>query len=123
MIDARAEAAVKAQEAGVEVYPGETTGLVVRKRRSVGSGENTEIFDEVFVDEVVLRELRAHEVEIAQELGQWKADEPSHVVVNTDKAAVTLAQKLSPAELEELALKLGMEAPAEIAAPEVEGKA
>lgn len=121
VIDERAAAAVKAQDAGLEVFPGETTGLVVRKRRSVGSGENAEIFEEVFVDDTVLKELRAHEVEIAQELGQWKADEPSSVVVQADKAAVTLAAQLTPAELEALRLRLeGPGEPAEVEALKTE---
>lgn len=51
--------------------PGGPTGLLVRKYRSVGSGENADLVEEFFVDTGLLSELREHERQAAQELGQW----------------------------------------------------
>jgi hypothetical protein len=50
---------------------GGDTGLLVHRIKSLGAGENFCTVDEYEVDGVLLRELREHEKQAAQELGQW----------------------------------------------------
>jgi hypothetical protein len=63
VIEARAE-----EHADV---PGGKTGLLVRQIKSVGFGQNNQTVEEYAVDTALLKELRAHEQQAAQELGQW----------------------------------------------------
>lgn len=51
--------------------PGGTTGLVVRKLKMLGSGENATVVEEFEVDTGLLKEIREVEKLAAQELGQW----------------------------------------------------
>lgn len=53
--------------------PGGKTGLVLRKLKSIGSGEKTVIVKEYEIDAAILKELRALEKQAAIELGQWGA--------------------------------------------------
>ena len=55
--------------------PGGSTGLLVRTLKKIGSGEDAELVEEFAVDTGLLRELREHEKQAAQELGQWDAPE------------------------------------------------
>lgn len=55
----------------MEDVPGGRTGLLVRTERSVGSGPAQQIVEEFTVDTGLLRELREHEKQAAQEMGQW----------------------------------------------------
>lgn len=50
---------------------GGSTGLLVRKLKQIGSGENAELVEEFEVDTGLLKEMREHEKQAAQELGQW----------------------------------------------------
>ena len=50
---------------------GGKTGLLVRTIKSVGSGDNAQIVEEYAVDTGLLKELREHEKQAAQECGQW----------------------------------------------------
>lgn len=56
--------------------PGGETGLLVRKRKMLGSGPMAYEVEEYEVDTGLLAELREHEKQASQELGQWiqKAD-------------------------------------------------
>jgi hypothetical protein len=51
--------------------PGGRTGLLVHRLKGVGSGEKFQVVDEYEVDTGLLKELRDHERQAAQELGQW----------------------------------------------------
>lgn len=51
--------------------PGESTGLVVRQYKQVGSGKDAQIIEEFAVDTALMREIRAIEEQAAKELGQW----------------------------------------------------
>lgn len=51
--------------------PGGGTGLLVRQYKAIGSGEYAEKVTEYQVDTGLLKEMRAHEQQAAQELGQW----------------------------------------------------
>lgn len=51
--------------------PGGRTGLLVRTVKGLGTGDNFRTVEEYEVDTGLLRELREHEKQAAQELGQW----------------------------------------------------
>lgn len=51
--------------------PGGTTGLLVRTVKGIGSGDAFQVIEEYEVDAALLKELREHEKQAAQELGQW----------------------------------------------------
>jgi hypothetical protein len=53
------------------VEPGADTGLLVRTLKTVGSGFDAKVVAEYEVDTGLLKELREHEKQAAQELGQW----------------------------------------------------
>lgn len=50
---------------------GGRTGLLVRTIKGVGSGEDFTLVNQYEVDGTLLKELRDHEKQAAQELGQW----------------------------------------------------
>lgn len=64
-------AAERGADPGMAGVPGGATGLLVRTVRGVGSGPNFRVVEEYEVDAALLRELRDHERQAAQELGQW----------------------------------------------------
>lgn len=55
----------------MEGVPGGKTGLLVRQQRALGSGEFMQVVEEFSVDTGMLKEIREHEKQAAQELGQW----------------------------------------------------
>jgi hypothetical protein len=63
--------AERAHAPEMQDVPGGKTGLLVRKIKSVGSGENCQIVQEYETDVGLLKEMREHEKQAAQELGQW----------------------------------------------------
>ena len=65
VIEARAEATEMQDAAGGD------TGLLAHTMKSIGAGPNAEKVDEYTFDAALLRELREHEKQAAQELGQW----------------------------------------------------
>lgn len=54
----------------------------------------------------MVAELRAHERQAAEELGQWKTVVEERKAVDASPAAIELAMVLSTAELEDLAARL-----------------
>jgi hypothetical protein len=66
----------RAADPDLATVPGGTTGLIVRRRRIIGTGEKQEIVDEYEVDVALLREIRETLKQAAIECGQWqqKAD-------------------------------------------------
>jgi hypothetical protein len=64
VIDERAEA-MEAEVAGGG------TGLLVRQFKVIGGGDSARQVEEYHVDTGLLKELREHEKQAAQELGQW----------------------------------------------------
>lgn len=83
-----AERAVDPRMADV---PGGTTGLLVHQVKSVGFGENNQVIDEYVVDTGLLAELRAHEKQAAQDLGQWS--ERSKIDLDIDGEVERLARE------------------------------
>lgn len=65
VIDERAESDRMAD------VPGGTTGLLAHTVKGVGRGEDFQLIDLYEVDTGLLKELREHEKQAAQELGQW----------------------------------------------------
>ncbi|MHC5543152.1 hypothetical protein ACYOEI_33435, partial [Singulisphaera rosea] len=59
----------RAADKEMDGVPGGKTGLIVRQTR--GSGPDAEPIDDYVVDTALLKELREHEKQAAQELGQW----------------------------------------------------
>lgn len=51
--------------------PGGPSGLMVRQVKVVGGGDQARVVEEYYVDTALLKELREHEKQAAQELGQW----------------------------------------------------
>lgn len=51
---------------------GGETGLLVRRQRVIGSGDNALLIEEFEVDTALLKELRETERQAAQEAGQWQ---------------------------------------------------
>lgn len=64
--------------------PGGQTGLIVHQVKGVGKGEDFQIVDEYVVDTGLLKEMREHEKQAAQELGQWveKKEHSGNVTFN-----------------------------------------
>jgi AcrR family transcriptional regulator len=69
----------RADDPSMAKVPGGTTGLLVRTVKGLGSGEAFTLVEEYAVDTGLLRELREHEKQAAQELGQWTEKSQSSV--------------------------------------------
>lgn len=61
----------RSEDPGVSHVAGGTTGLIVHDVKGVGKGEDFQLIDIYGVDTALLKELREHEKQAAQELGQW----------------------------------------------------
>ena len=61
----------RAADPSMAEIPGGKTGLIVRQIKTVGSGAGMKVLPEYVIDAGLLKELRAHEQQAAQELGQW----------------------------------------------------
>lgn len=61
----------RAVDPEMRAVPGGRTGLLVHNVKSVGKGDDFQVIDLYEVDVALLRELREHEKQAAQELGQW----------------------------------------------------
>jgi hypothetical protein len=69
--------------------PGGKTGLLVRQIKSIGFGQNNQTVEEYAVDTALLKELRAHEQQAAQELGQW-LDKHEHMGKDGESLVFTI---------------------------------
>ncbi len=67
----RATIEARAADPAMAGVPGGKTGLLVHNVKGVGKGEDFQLIDLYEVDTGLLRELREHEKQAAQELGQW----------------------------------------------------
>ena len=72
-------------KAHADVEAGGNTGLVVRQIKGIGKGENFREVEEYAVDTGLLRELREHEKQAAQELGQLTEKAELNVSVDVTK--------------------------------------
>lgn len=68
----RMRALLEARATGtVRDVPGSSTGLVVTRERSIGSGDSQQVVVEHGFDAALMREFRELEKQIAQDAGQW----------------------------------------------------
>lgn len=81
----------RAASSDMQDVAGGKTGLLVKTLKGIGGGDNWSQVEEYEVDVALLKELREHEKQAAQELGQWteKKDlttngEPIKVYVGLD---------------------------------------
>jgi isopentenyldiphosphate isomerase len=93
LMDARAHAAVEAKVTA----PGADTGLLCRTYKAVAN----EKVEEWELDAALLKELRAHEQQAAQELGQWQ--EKSQVTQLWDGSLSSLTPEQRDRILKDLA--------------------
>jgi hypothetical protein len=63
----------RAADPAAQNIPGGSTGLLVRRSRVLGHGAQCHTIEQWELDVGLLRELRSHERQAAQELGQWGA--------------------------------------------------
>lgn len=63
--------AERAQSPEMQDVPGGTTGLLVHQMKAIGTGQNQTVIDEYVFDAALVREIRAHQEQVAKELGQW----------------------------------------------------
>jgi hypothetical protein len=63
--------AERAADPGMQLPAGGKTGLMVHTVKGVGKGDDFQLIDLYEVDVGLLREMREHEKQAAQELGQW----------------------------------------------------
>jgi hypothetical protein len=78
--------------------PGGRTGLVVRQEKVIGGGDNAERVTEYAVDVGLLKELRAHEQQAAQELGQW-AEKREHTGAGGGEIVISVLGNAAPEDL------------------------
>ena len=73
--------------------PGGSTGIVAVEFKGVGTGKDFKLIPEYPVDVALLREMRAHEQQAAQELGQWeKRGEVSGMKARIDENGVVTVE-------------------------------
>lgn len=61
----------RAEDSELQHVAGGKTGLIVHNVKGVGKGEDFQLIDLYEVDTGLLKELREHEKQAAQEVGQW----------------------------------------------------
>lgn len=61
----------RAVDPNMQHVPGGKTGLLVHQQKAIGAGPSMQIIDEYNVDTGLLKEMREHEKQAAQEMGQW----------------------------------------------------
>lgn len=87
----------RAADEAMKAVPGGKTGLLAHNVKGIGKGEDFQLIDIYEVDTGILKELREHERQAAQELGQWlQKTETTHtgaVVIRT----ITAVQPALPA--------------------------
>ena len=86
--------------------PGGSTGLLVRRYKSVGSGENARVVEEYEFDAALFREVREHEKQSAQELGQWTEKREINAAVAVTLPRLSTLTDEDLATLRQLAAKL-----------------
>jgi hypothetical protein len=82
LIDARASDPAMAD------VPGGTTGLLVRVAKVIVRGGDSQVVETFAFDAALVRELRRHEKQMAQELGQWNQ--------NPDVSAIRPERTMKP---------------------------
>lgn len=79
--------------------PGGKSGLLVRRLKSIGSGESAQVVEEYELDRTLLAEAREHEKQAAMELGQWQestATAPTSLYVMAPAINITVQAQPLP---------------------------
>lgn len=82
---------------GMQGVAGGATGLLVRQVKGIGKGEDFERVEEYAVDTGLLKEMRDHERQAAQELGEWT--EKRDVTSNGEPLCIYVKGEASPDDL------------------------
>lgn len=85
----------RANSPEMEAVAGGKTGLLVRKLKQIGAGDNAQVVEEYEVDTGLLSEIRKHEEHAARELGQWidpGAKGDTNLVLSLPRVTVVLQQ-------------------------------
>jgi hypothetical protein len=94
-----------AKERGEDMrdVPGGSTGLLTRKYKSIGGGNDAEKVEEHELDATLLKEVRGYQEQAAKELGQWaepKSAAGRQTLVIVTPAIGATAQRSRPAEID-----------------------
>jgi phage terminase small subunit len=68
----------RADDPEMEAVPGGKTGLLVKQMKQIGTGDKAQVITSFVLDRELLSELRAHEQQAAEELGQWSTRKESY---------------------------------------------
>lgn len=100
----------RSQDPAMQNVAGGKEGVMVRTRKVLGSGPGSKVVSEFAVDTGLLKELRDHEKQAAQELGQW-VDKiaPTNPDGTDEYDAGNFADHEVAAILKGLAARLGLE--------------
>jgi len=90
----------RATDPDMAKVPGGDTGLMVKQIKSIKLGKTSKVVEEYEVDTALLKELREHEKQAAQELGQWT--EKSEVAGPDGKAPISVNVNVKEMSREEL---------------------
>lgn len=93
----------RAEDPELQDIAGGKTGLLVHNVKGVGKGEDFQLIDLYEVDTGLLKELREHEKQSAQEVGQWAE---KREVTGKDGEALTVKHTLDLASLNDEELNL-----------------
>ena len=74
---------------------GGKTGLLVHQVKGIGKGEDFQVIDLYMVDAGLLKEMREHEKQTAQELGQWTEKQEISGSIDVTDARERIAGKLA----------------------------
>lgn len=85
--------AERAESPEMQNVAGGTTGLLVRQLKKIGAGADAEIVEEFVIDAALLKEMREHEKQAAQELGQW-SDKHEHAGTNGGPIKTEITHKI-----------------------------
>lgn len=89
----RMQALIEARADKMAGVPGGSTGLLAHDVKGVGRGDDFELIDVYRFDAALVKEIREHEKQAAQELGQWTErietkNETTHAVIPALAAAL-----------------------------------
>jgi hypothetical protein len=82
---------IEARAATMADVPGGSTGLLMRRQRGVGEGQNFKLIEWFEADVGLLREIRNLEEHVARELGQWISQSETTSRREVEVEATTMA--------------------------------
>lgn len=85
--------AERADDPEMETIPGGKTGLLVKTIKVVGTGPSAYEVGEYSVDVATLKEIREHEKQVAQDLGQWTEKQTTEVTGKDGSPLIPATEK------------------------------